>query len=144
MVLHRDFIMRQIQQAVQVLLQALTSVLRLKSEERYDEAVQRITDVFGQIDLTPRPVGELNADELVDLCKTSDGFLADLALSMADLLREQGEIFRLQEKHQPACESDRKALALYRKAITTEGAAMPMDIHTRMSDLESRIEKHCR
>lgn len=141
--LHRDFLMRQIQQAVQVLLQALASVLRLKAEERYDEAIQRITDVFGEIDLTPRPVGELNAQELLDLCSTSQGFQVDLALSIADLLREEGEILRLQGRDELACASEEKALALYRRAIKTEGAAMPMDIHTKMSGLESRIEAHC-
>lgn len=141
--LHRDFLVRQIQQAVQVLLQALASVLKLRSEERYDEAVGLIQEAFGKIEITPRPVGELSAEELIELCRTSDGFLADLALSMADLLRQQGEIFRIQEKQEQACASEKKALALYRKAITTEGAAMPMDIHTKMSDLESSLDEHC-
>lgn len=141
--LHRDFLIRQIQQAVQVLMQALASVLKLKSEERFEEAIQQISRAFGEIDLAPRPVGELNAKELVDLCSTSQGFQVDLALSIADLLREEGEILRLQGRGELACASEEKALALYRRAIRTEGAAMPMDIHTKMSSLEARLDEHC-
>ena len=141
--LHRDFLIRQIQQAVQVLLQALASVLKLKSEERYEAAIEQITQAFGEVDLTPRPVGELDAKELMDLCSTSQGFQVDLALSIADLLREQGEILRLQGRGEPACASEEKALALYQRAIRTEGAAMPMDIHTKMSSLEARIDEQC-
>ena len=141
--LHKDFIMRQIQQAIQVLLQAFASVLKLKSEERYEEAIQRINEAFGKIELTPRPVRELSPDELIEMCSTPQGFDAELALSIADLLKEEGEMLEMTGEREMACASSEKSLALYRKALSTEGAAMPMDIHAKMSDVEGRIEDLC-
>ena len=135
--------MRQIQQAISVLLQAFASVLKLKSEERYEEAIQRINEAFGKIELTPRPVRELTPDELLEMCTTPQGFDAELALSIADLLKEEGEMLATTGEHALACASSEKSLALYRKALSTEGAAMPMDIHTRMKDVESRIAELC-
>lgn len=135
--------MRQIQQAIAVLLQAFATVLKLKSEERYEEAIQRINEVFGEIELAPRPVRELSSNELIEMCTTSRGFKAELALSIADLLKEEGEMLQETGERELACASSEKALALYRRALAEQGAAMPMDIHTKMSDVEGRIEDVC-
>lgn len=141
--LHRDFLIRQIQQAIQVLMQALARVLNLKEQQRYADAVEQIHLVFGELDFSPRPVGELNAKQLVDLCSTPQGFQVDLALSIADLLREEGDALRQLERNDLACASEEKALALYKTALRMEGAAMPLDIHARMSSLEENLKEHC-
>lgn len=138
--LQRDLLMRQIQQAVQVLLQVLAQVFKLRSEQRYDEAIQHINDAFTGLDFTPRPVGELSPEQLVELCRTERGFSVELALGIADLLREEAEI--LLEKGAPAAAavSATKAHALYAEAVATKGAALPLDIGPKMDRLEEMME----
>lgn len=137
--LHRDFLMRQLYQAIQVLMQALTRILQLKSEERYEEAIIEISRVYSGIDLTPRPVGELSADEIIEMCETTRGFEADLALSIADIITEEGEIRSLQGNDERARECLEKALSIYRQALKAEGAAVPLDIGRRMDRLEALL-----
>lgn len=134
--LQRDVLIRQIQQAVQVLMQVLAQVLKLRSEERYDEAIQRINAAFIGLDFAPRPVGELAPQELIDLCRTERGFAVELALGIADLLAEEAEI--LLEKGTPARarSSAAKAHALYSEALETKGAALPLDIGRKLERLE--------
>ena len=66
--------MREIEQAIRVLLHVLAQTLRLKSEARYEEALAYIRKAFGEADLSPRPVAELSPDELVALCRYPRGF----------------------------------------------------------------------
>lgn len=140
--LQRDVIMRQIQQAVQVLMQVFAQVLKLKSEERYEEAVETIREAFRGTELVPRPVAELSPDELLELCRTEQGFAVDLALAMADLLREEAEIISERGDPETARASAAKAHALYRESLATEGAALPMDIAQKLSGLEEMLDRN--
>lgn len=139
--MHRDFLMRQLHQAIQVLMQALTRVLKLKAEERYGEAIVEIKQVFSGIDLSPRPVGELSSDEIIEMCQTPRGFEADLAFSIADIITEEGEIRLLQGNDERARACFEKALSIYRQALKVEGAALPLDIGRRMDRLEALLER---
>ncbi len=139
--LQRDFLMRQLHQAIQVVMQALTRILKLKAEERYGDALIEISRVYSGIDLSPRPVGELSADEIVEMCRTTRGFEADLALSIADLITEEGEIRLLQSDDERARECFDKALSIYRHALRAEGTAVPLDIGQRMSRLEALLNR---
>ena len=138
--LHRDFLMRQLYQAIQAIMQALTRVNALKSEEKYEEAIAEIDQVFGRIDMAPRPVGELSADEIIAMCRTSRGFEGDLAVSIADLITEEGEIRSMQGDDERARACYEKALSIYRQVLSAEGAAVPLDIGKRMDRLEALLE----
>ena len=137
--LHRDFIMRQLYQAIQAIMQALTSVRQLKAEERYGEAFVEIKELYSGIDLSPRPVGELSADEIIEMCRLARGFEADLALSIADLITEEGEIHFLQGDAGLARACYDKALVIYRQALQEKDAALPLDIGRRMDRLEALL-----
>ena len=134
--LQRDILMRQIQQAVQVLMQVMAEVLKLKSQGRYEEAIQSIREAFGEVELSSRPVSELSAEELLELCRTERGFAVDLALSVADLLREEADVLLQRDDLERARDSAAKAHALYEESLSTEGAALPMDIAQRIEDVE--------
>lgn len=139
--LHRDFLMRQLHQAIQVIMQALTRVRQLKAEERYGEAFVEIKELYSGIDLSPRPVGELSADEIIEMCRLARGFESDLALSIADLITEEGEIHLLQGDSHLARSCFEKALAIYRHALKEKDAALPLDIGRRMDRLEALLEE---
>lgn len=115
---------------------ALAQVLKLVSEQRYDEAIQRINDTLTGLDLAPRPVGELSPRELVQLCRTERGFSVDLALGIADLMREEAEILLEKGLAEEARAPASKAHALYKESLATPGAAVPLDIGRKIERLE--------
>ncbi|MDA0378539.1 MAG: hypothetical protein O3C45_09060 [Bacteroidetes bacterium] len=85
MVLHRDFLMRQIQLLVQVLMK----VLLKKEEGQPDEArsllEEGISESFGT-DLDS--LLAMDRETFMALCSPASAFHADLAVALADLLRE--------------------------------------------------------
>ncbi len=137
----RDIIMREIEQAIRVLLHVFAQVLRLKSEERYEEALAYLRTAFGEADLSPRPVGELSPRELVELCRYPRGFEYGLALSIADLLCEEADLLTQLGSLSEARVRAAGARALYEEALATEGAVLPVDIAQKLLRAERLAEK---
>ena len=121
----RDYLLRQIQQAAQVLAQ----VLFHKNAREYDEAQDVLTN--GLRDLTGWSVEALrNAtpEALRSLCETGGAFSAEKAIILADLLRED------------ASEEGRKrALWLY-EAVVAAGQTVPIDVHDRIRALRDSLQ----
>lgn len=93
MVLHRDFVMRQIQQLVQVLLQVLFNKregLHEKARTVLDEGLKSTFDA----DLDE--LLAMDRTTFMELCSPSNAFHAGLAVALADLLREEGTAPALQ------------------------------------------------
>ncbi len=134
--LQRDLIMREIEQAIRVLLHVLAQTLRLKSEERYEEALAYIRKAFGEADLSPRPVSELSPAELVALCRYPRGFEHGLALAIADLLCEEADVLARMGALPESRARAAGASALYEAALATEGAALPIDIAQKLARAE--------
>ena len=112
MVLQRDFIMRQIQQLVQVLLQVLFN----KQQGNHDEARSILDEgLKSTFDADLDDLLSMNRDTFMDLCSPSSAFHAGLAVALADLLREEGTFPALQ-----------RARWLYQASIST-GAAVSLD-----------------
>ena len=137
----RDIIMREIEQAIRVLLHVFAQVLRLKSEERYEEALAYLREAFGEADLSPRPVGELSPRELVALCEYPRGFEYGLALSIADLLCEEVDLLTQLGSLPEARARAVGARALYEAALATEGAVLPVDIAQKLLRAERLAEE---
>lgn len=86
MVLHRDFLMRQIQQLVQVLLQVLTKRRLGDYEEAQTILDEGLQATFGE-DLNA--LLAMDQSTFMELCSPSNAFHAGLAVALADLLREE-------------------------------------------------------
>lgn len=112
MVLHRDFLMRQIQQLVQVLLQVLFN----KQQGNHDEARTILDEgLKSTFDADLNQLLSMDRDTFMELCSPSSAFHAGLAVALADLLREEGTLPALQ-----------RARWLYQTSIST-GAAVSLD-----------------
>ncbi len=118
--IQKDIILRQVQQ----LAQALAMVLFNKKERRPELAENHITQalrgVFGR-DRADLLI--MTKDELVEMCSPGNVYSPDLALALADLLREDGEP-----------EARERAGWLYRAALES-GELVPLDIHERITNL---------
>lgn len=122
MVLHRDFLMRQIQQLVQVLLQVLFN----KQEGRHEEAQTILNEGLKatfKADLDE--LLSMDKDAFMELCSPSSAFHAELAVALADLLRVEGS----------AAAVDR-AQWLYQASIM-QGAALSLEALTWLNELDS-------
>lgn len=121
----RDFLLRQIQQAVQV----LARVLYNKNAGAYDEAQQIL--VNGLQELTGWNIDELRRASLGvlrSICEAGGAFSADKAIPLADLLREDA-----------SAEGRRRALWLY-EAVVAAGQTVPFDVHDRIRALREILQ----
>lgn len=119
--IQKDIILRQVQQ----LTQALAMILFNKKERRPDLAEDHLTQALRSVFGRDRDeLVVLEREELVALCSPGDVFSAELALALADLLREDG-----------APESHERAVWLYETCLSS-GNLVPLDIHERIAALK--------
>ncbi|MDE2996934.1 MAG: hypothetical protein OXT73_09400 [Bacteroidota bacterium] len=111
MVLHRDFLMRQIQQLIQVLMQ----VLFKKQEGQHEEARTILSEgLVANFDTDLDALLAMDQSAFMELCSPSNAFHAGLAVALADLLREE-----------PTAAAAERAYWLY-EASLEKGAALSM------------------
>jgi tetratricopeptide (TPR) repeat protein len=137
--IHKDVLMRQIQQMTEALAEALALISDGRTDEAQHEIAEALDDFTepGTLPLHERPV-----QDAVDHC-TIDGTLAtDLALQVADMLRHQGDLMRRQDRFDEAQRCHVRALALYQTllAASTSDTPLPLDIHDRMAHLKDAID----
>lgn len=138
--LHRDYLMRQIEQLSQV----LARVLFKKSNQEYEEALQAIDEAFAQeLNHNVQDLRQLPVDQLVEVCSTSEGLFPQLALRVADLLYQDGKIRAKQENDRQACPSFVRALALYVETVFCGASTLPWDLFDKVNRLLA-ITQECK
>ena len=119
--IQRDFILRQIQQLVQVLAQVLTHKAAREAEPAQDAIASGLREALG-LDLDA--LRALSREELTARC-APDGELSDgRAVIVADLLREDAD-----------AEGRRRARWIYEAVLAHGADAVPFDIHARIASL---------
>ncbi len=131
----QDFIMRQ----VQYLTQLLQQIIFKKKNNQHKEAQQQLQDAFQRLTKEhPKQFDELTLQETLQLFTKDEKFASELALAVADLLVEEGEILEKQS-FSKSQKSYLQALLLYRKAKQDQSSAVPLDIHQKIGHLEGRL-----
>lgn len=127
--------MRQIQYLTQVLQQ----ILFKKNQNQYQEAVQEIQNALNKLTRDkPKEFGELSLRETLHIFVFDDKFHSELAISVADLLVEEGDI--LEEKSFSSSQKCyAQALLLYKKSLQDENAAVPLDIQDIIKKIEQLL-----
>ena len=128
----QDFMMRQIQHLTQLLQQ----IIFKKNKQQYEEAEQQLQDAFERLTKNhPKSFDELTLKETLDLFTENNSFKSELAIAVADLLTEEGEILQnMQFSKSQHCYS--QALLLYKKALQDQSGAIPVDIQQKIKRLE--------
>ncbi len=130
--IRRDFVMRTIQQ----MTQALASVLRLKGHQEYEQALREIGRAlreFGEGDESPDHRRTLN--DWLALCRKNPGSAGGVMLAVADVLREQGEIFSLQDKAADGLCARQLAAGLFIEAMLREECFVSGDLVSKVEQL---------
>src|SRR5438445_7210568 len=108
--IRRDYLVRMVQE----MTQALARILFLKKAENYPEAVQEIEKVLTKFwNLTPEQIRTFELEEWIEQCRREEGPMGEKLIALADLFREQGELYRIEQNHPEAQRSDSIALGLY-------------------------------
>ena len=118
--IEKDYILRQVHQLVQALAAVLFNKKAGRQELAEDHLMQALRQVF------KRDLDQLRAisrSEIIDLCSPGGAWSGDLALALADLLREDG-----------ASRSHERAVWLYEAALES-GVLVPLDVHQRIEAL---------
>jgi phosphoenolpyruvate carboxylase len=133
----RDFVLRQ----VKYLTQLLEQIIFKKNQKQYVQALEQIHNAFQQLTKNhPKDFYELSLHETLNIFKRDENFEADLAIAVADLLLEEGEI--LQEKHfRQSQKCYLQALLLYKKARITSESPVPLNIQQKINRLKT-VLKH--
>ncbi|MDP9366588.1 MAG: DUF6483 family protein [Chloroflexota bacterium] len=125
-VIRQDYLMRMIQQLSGV----LARVAGLRADGRPDEALEEIGEAYGRFaGLNPSLVHALSEEDLVALLRARGGLDPQRTYALAELLREEAEIFAEAGRPEEAIPRDRKALRLYLEVLPElEDAPSPPDL----------------
>ena len=132
--IQKDFIMRQIQQFVQV----LAKVLFFKSQSLYEEARDEIHQAFfGILGRGPAEIAALDDEALLDLSSTSDGLNTEFALALADLFYEEGQMV---EDEGSTTQYFQRALFLYEEVVL-KNKTIPLHAHDKIAEIREALTR---
>jgi len=133
--IRRDFVHRTIQK----MSQSLASVLQLKEHQEYEQALREIGRAlreFGEGDEVPDHRRSL--DDWLGLCRKHPESAGGIMLAVGDVLKEQSEIFALQDKSAEALCARQLASGIFIEAMLREECFVSADL---VSKVESLVEQ---
>lgn len=130
--IRRDYFMRLVQQ----LADALARVVFLKKTGRNEQALKEIEQTWqGVFGLSGEVALKLSVNELIALCDGAADPLAEKCVLLADLLKEQGDLYALQDRIPDGRECHARALGLYLEAFTNRNCIVSADALARVEQL---------
>jgi hypothetical protein len=130
--IRRDFVHRTIQK----MSQSLASVLQLKEHQEYEQALREIGRAlreFGEGDEAPDHRRSL--DDWLVLCRKHPESAGGVMLAVGDVLREQSEIFSLQDKPTEALYARQMAAGIFIEAMLREECFVSGDLVSKVERL---------
>lgn len=133
--IRRDYLMRLAQEMAQVLVR----VVSLKHRKEYDQALREIGDALRQLrEAEPNAGREASLQDWIGLCDKYEQAGPSMMTAVADLVREQGEIFGVQGRPAESQASEQIALGLFLEALLKRGAFVSAEL---LDKIESLIER---
>ena len=129
----QDFIMRQIRQFTEGLQRVIAKKKKGEEQEAQDLIEQFLTDVQ---DDEHRKFYTLSLAETVSALNNDDDFNAELALAVADLLFEKGQI----TEDDISTTSYKQALVLYKKAMNNPEVAFPLEAMQKIEKIKGALD----
>lgn len=121
---------------IQYLTQLLQQIIFKKKQQQFDEAEQQLQDAFQRLTKDhPKSFDQLNLNETLALFVKKNSFESELALAVADLLVEEGDILEDKE-FSKSQQSYAQALLLYKKALQDQSGPIPVNIQQKIQRLE--------
>lgn len=130
--IRRDYILRLVQEMVQL----LARVVFLKSRREYEQALSEINRALRQLNAGgDQGASPLTPEEWIALCRKHDSAASGLMMATAELLRQEGELLALQERRPDSQRSRMAALTLFLEAILTGETFISVELLNKVEDL---------
>lgn len=124
---------------IQYLTQILQRIIFKKNQNQYQEAVEEVEDAFQRITKNhPKSFNELSLQETSEIFTINDQFQSELAGAVADLLTEKADMLP-QGSYSKSQKCRQQALLLYKRMLSDESAAVPLDISEKIRYLEASL-----
>ena len=137
--LHRDYLMRLVEQ----LARALAKILFLKEQKKYEEALQEIRQsgkVLVGVDFNM--LDYISDADLMSLFKADDPLNAGRFIVIAELLKEEGDIYLELDKENESFRCYLKSLVLYCPAIKFNEILNPDDYLEKVDILIQKLSNY--
>lgn len=136
--LQRDYFMRM----TELLVKALTKILLLKEEKKYDEAQKEIEHegktIIG-IDI--KMIDMLNMHDIMMLMRSTEDSAGRFVIT-AELLSQYADIYDIKSSPAKAAECRQKSLRLFSEAILTKQLPEPSVYFTRLNEMLETLEEN--
>ncbi|WP_138429513.1 hypothetical protein [Fodinibius saliphilus] len=121
---------------IQYLTQLLQQIIFKKNNNQKQEAIQKINNALERVTKGhPKQFHKLELKETISLFIQNETYQAELALAVADLLVEKAEMLA-KKKYSQSQKAYLQALLLYKKAQFDDEAAVPLDIHQKITHIK--------
>lgn len=129
--IRRDYILRMVAEMVQMLLR----VASLKHRQEYEQALREVDAALRLVRGSDADSAAVQTvDAWVALCRKHESAASGLMVPVADLLREQGEIFALQGRPESG-HTRRLALGVYLEAIRSGDTFITVELLDKVEQL---------
>ena len=123
MSLKRDYILTMVEQ----LAQFIARLVFLKETARSDQALGEINEFYKHfIELDAADIRALPHQKLIELCSDEAGLDVQRSTALASILKEEGDIFKLQGRDEDAAAAHTRALALLLATYGDGDRALPL------------------
>ncbi len=130
--IRRDYIMRLVAEMVQV----LARVVSLRQRQEYELALREIDAALGRIrDSQSASARECALEDWIALCRKHGQAASGLEVAVADLLKEQGEVFALQDKGLQSHQARALSLGLFLEALLGEETFVSAELLGKVDQL---------
>src|SRR5260221_639402 len=133
--IRRDYFLRMVQE----LTQALTRILFLKKAQEYPKAVDEIENALTRFwNLTQDQIKTFSLEQWIEQCRQEEGPMGEKLAALAELFREQDELYALQMNLPESQRTGALSLGLYLEAVVSPGTVISVDLLDKIEQLIER------
>ena len=130
--IRRDFVLRTIQQ----MTQALAQVLHFKGRQEYEQALREVGRALREFgEGGEAPDHRRSLEDWLGLCRKHPGSAGGVMLAVADVLKEQGDLFALQGKPDDALLARQLAAGIFIEALLKEECFVSAELVGKVEEL---------
>jgi len=133
-----DYIMRMVKQFTR----AVTKILRLKESHQYNAVLKTVDETFQELfGLNSEVFDSLSTESIIELLKLEHSEIMQKCFWIAELIKEEAEIYESQKDSRISESKYLKSLELYLEGITYGDNSIVYDYFAKIKEIIDRFEQ---